>query len=82
MDDELVSTAAPSARQLEAASSLIRWHRRRYVEERARLAGLLTDFRFRHTPSDYSHPNAPLIVWFRRLFMSVPIVASYASYAK
>ena len=46
-----------------------------YVRERDPLAGLLTDFRFRHTPEDYPRPSQPCIAALKRIFVFVPLIS-------
>jgi hypothetical protein len=46
-----------------------------YVREDQPLAGLLTDFRFRHNPGDYPRRNEWLIRALRALYLAVPFLS-------
>ena len=46
-----------------------------YVRQEDQLAGLLTDFHFRHQPSAYPRPNQRLVALMRLVFFCVPPVA-------
>ena len=46
-----------------------------YVREEEQLAGLVTDFRFRHTPGAYPRPNEALIRGLRVFFFVAPVSA-------
>ena len=48
-----------------------RWAESWYIRQDEQVAGLLTDFKFRHSPCEYPQPNAPLVRWLRRVFLLV-----------
>ena len=52
-----------------------------YTRQDGEAAGLLDDFTFRHTPSDYARPNAPVVERLRYLFWIVPLAAPLACLA-
>jgi len=47
-----------------------------YIKQDDQVAGLLTDFNFRHCPEDYDTPSAVLIRWMRFIFFATPVVAT------
>ena len=52
-----------------------------YVREEEQLAGLVTDFRFRHTPGAYPRPNEALIRGLRVFFFVAPVGAMVLCWA-
>ena len=57
-----------------------RWSWSWYIPEGEQLAGLLSDFKFRHHPGDYPRPNRGLVRWLQGLFFVLPIVATAVCY--
>ena len=48
------------------------WLKSWYVRDQDRLAGLLTDFKFRHTPFSYPQPNLARIKHMKEAFLFIP----------
>ena len=46
-----------------------------YIRQDDQLAGMLTDFHFRHAPGEYPRPGERLVVWMRRAFFAVPFAS-------
>jgi len=53
-------------------NATVDWEGSWYIREDESVAGLLTDFKFRHDPGSYATPNAKLIRWLRYVFFCVP----------
>ena len=54
------------------AESKSQWDGSWYIKQEDKVAGLLTDFHFRHSPEAYSRPNDALIRRLRLLFVAAP----------
>ena len=57
------------------------WVNSWYVRTDWELAGLLTDFSFRHHPGDYAQPNRRTIGWIRVVFLATPVCAPLLCWA-
>ena len=57
------------------------WVNSWYVRQQDRLAGLLTDFHFRHTPEDYPRPWCPRIKALKRSFAALPLTSVLLTWA-
>ena len=57
------------------------WVNSWYVRQQDRLAGLLTDFHFRHTPEDYPRPWCPRIKALKRSFAALPLASVLLTWA-
>ena len=58
------------------------WMQSWYVREADPLAGLLTDFKFRHSPGSYPQPNAyRRIALMKRVFLCIPVVSVLTCWA-
>ena len=57
------------------------WVNSWYVRQQDRLAGLLTDFHFRHTPEDYPRPWSPRIKALKRSFAALPLASVLLTWA-
>jgi len=53
-----------------------------YIREDEQYAGLLNDFKFRHSPQDYPTPHAVTIQTLRVLFYCVPVATVMSCWAK
>ena len=51
------------------------------AHQQDRLAGLLTDFHFRHTPEDYPRPWCPRIKALKRSFAALPLASVLLTWA-
>ena len=52
-----------------------RWLESWYIRQEERVAGLLTDFHFRHTPGAYPTPHRRIVRVLRLVFFCVPLAA-------
>lgn len=59
----------------ENSYGIDRWLDSWYVKKEDSVAGLLTDFEYRHSPDKYPHPHNWLIGWLRAFFFLVPLLA-------
>ena len=65
----------------ESSNATDDWMHSWYIREDQQLAGLLTDFHFRHEPGKYETPNSRTIRVLRLLFFCTPAVTMLLCWA-
>ena len=57
------------------SASREQWALSWYIKAEDKVAGLITDFHFRHSPETYPRPNAPLIRGLQLAFFTAPVAS-------